>query len=501
MSGGGQFFPASRYWLAFIVGVALVGLWPNWWSVGYFYGSLIGVVLISLVVNRLNWPTLLFILCLAAGCWRAASVWRSAEAMTKTLVCSSRDIVVSGQLTSQPQLRASGGSQLVIKSVSYNCGSAWLSWPGRMLIYGPDSWSTGARAGQRWQFSGQLAEWPTGGVFSYRYYLFNQGARAVLKADQRQLVADQPQSGWFYLVNSQQRLAGALSSSLAEPAASLAGPLVWGGAGRMSSGWRQRLAITGLSHITAVSGFNISLLLVLFIDNLIILGWPRRWATISATGIIIFYVLVIGAPASAARAGIFGLLLVWGRHFGRLGRSGHLLLISAAAMLAVNPFYLWGDLGFSLSFAAVFGLLYWTERWQQWLQYLPLLRQPLINENLAVTLAAQMWTWPLIFWQFGQISIIAPLANLLVVWALPWLTVFLLLASPLAWLWPAAGVFIFAPAGWLLNILLAVIANLADWPLAGWLVEWPDSWRIGIIVVYYGMTMILLRKLEQKSLT
>ena len=125
----------------------------------------------------------------------------------------------------------------------------------------------------------------------------------------------------------------------------------------------------------------------------------------------------------------------------------------------------------------------------------------MISENLAVTLAAQVWTWPLIFWQFGQISLIAPLANLLVVWALPWLTVFLLLASPLAWLWPAGGVFIFAPAGWLLNILLAIIANLANWPAAGFIVEWPDNWRIAIVVVYYGLTMVLLRKLSQKSLT
>ncbi|NCU44127.1 ComEC family competence protein [Candidatus Falkowbacteria bacterium] len=501
MSGGGQFFPASRYWLAFVIGIALVGLWPDNWSLVYFYSSLLGILLTVVVGGRLRWPVLLFILCLVAGFWRAASVLQLAKTTARTLLCSGRDIMVSGQLASQPQTRASGGSQLIIKNVRYNCGPTWQTWPGRVLIYGPDVWLNSAQVGQTWQFSGRLAEWPTGGVFSYRYYLFNQGVRAVLKADQRQLLANQPRNWWFYLVNGQQRLSKALSSGLPEPAASLAGPLVWGGAGRLSAEWRQRLAITGLSHITAVSGFNISLLITLFVNNLIILGWPRRWATIIASLVITAYVLVIGAPASAVRAGLLGLLMLWGQQFGRLGRVGHLLLVSAALMLAFNPFYFWGDLGFSLSFAAVFGLLYWAEYWQKWLKYLPLLRQPLINENLAVTLAAQMWTWPLIFWQFGQISIIAPLANLLVIWALPWLTVFLLLASPLAWLWPAAGVFIFAPAGWLLNILLAIIANLASWPGAGFLVEWPDSWRVAIILVYYGTTLFLLRKLSQKSLT
>ncbi len=495
MSGGGQFFPASRYWLAFVLGIALVGLWPSHWPVAYFYGGLSGIVLAGLTGN-LKRSILLFVLCLAAGFWRADTALVLAV-KTASSLSSNGEMVIKGRLVSQPQPRSSGGSQMVIKDIAYHSQSGWQVWPGRVLVYGPDVWLTGARAGQIWQFSGRLVQWPVGGVFSYRDYLFNQGARAILQADQRQLVASQPQNWWFYLVNGQERLSRALANSLPEPAASLAGPLVWGGAGRLSAEWRQRLAITGLSHITAVSGFNISLLLVLFIDNFIVLGWPRRWATISASLVIAIYVLVIGAPASAVRAGIFGLLLVWGRYCGRLGRSGHLLLISAAVMLAVNPFYFWGDLGFSLSFAAVFGLLYWTESWQRWLQRIPLLRQKVISESLAVTLAAQVWTWPLIFWQFGQISLIAPLANLLVVWALPWLTVFLLLASPLACLWSSAGVFIFAPAGWLLNILLAIIAKLANWPAAGFIVEWPDNWRVGIILIYYGLTIVLLRMLSR----
>jgi competence protein ComEC len=492
MSGGGQFFPASRYWLAFIFGIALVGLWPSHWSVAYFYGGLLGIALAGLTGKRKR-SVLVLALCLAIGFWRADTALVSAVTTTSSL-SSSGDMIIKGRLVSRPQLRSSGGSQMIIKDINYYSHSGWRTWPGRVLVYGPESWLSGAQAGQSWQFSGRLAAWPVGGVFSYRYYLLNRSARAILQADQRQLVASQPQNWWFCLVNGQERLSQALANSLPEPAASLAGPLVWGGAGQISAEWRQRLAITGLSHITAVSGFNISLLLVLFIDNFIILGWPRRWATISASLVIAIYVLVIGAPASAVRAGLFGLLLVWGRYCGRLGRSGHLLLISAAVMLAINPFYFWGDLGFSLSFAAVFGLLYWTELWQKWLRRIPLLRLPLISENLAVTLAAQMWTWPLIFWQFGQISMIAPLANLLVVWALPWLTVFLLLASPLACLWPAGGVFIFAPAGWLLKILLAIIANLANWPAAGFIVEWPSGWRIGIIIIYYGLTVVLLRR-------
>jgi competence protein ComEC len=498
MSGGEQFFPASRYWLAFVLGVAVVGLWPVSWPRAYFYSGALGVFLVISLLDCQKWLNFLFIICLIGGFWRADRAIQLAILTNRALVCPDQNVTVTGQLVTEPRARTTGGFQVIIKKVRWQCASVWHNWSGRLLLYGSETWSSGVQIGQRWQFSGHLVSWPHGGVFSYYYYLLNQRVQAILETDQQQLLAQRTSSFWSWLTDGQQRLASALSNSLTEPAASLAGPLVWGGAGRMSVIWRQRLAITGLSHITAVSGFNISLLIMLFVNNLIILGWPRRLATIIASLIIAIYIVVIGAPASALRAGLLGLLMLWGQQFGRLGRVGHLLLISAVLLLAFNPFYFWGDLGFSLSFAAVFGLIYWTDLWQAWLKRLPLLRQPIISESLAVTLAAQMWTWPLIFWQFNQISLIAPLANLLVIWALPWLTIFLLLASPLAWLWPAGGVFIFAPANWLLNILLTIIANLASWPLAGWIVAWSDSWRVTIILVYYGLTIVWL-KLNKKE--
>lgn len=494
MSGGGQFFPASRYWLAFIIGIALVGLWPTNLSAIYFYSPLIGWLLAQLLFKRFNGPACLIVFSLIIGFWRASSALQTAQLNNRLLTCSGQSVIIQGRLASQPRVRANGGMQIIIKDVVWQCGSQWQAWPGRLMITGPAIWLTGANLGQRWQFSGHLAKWPSGSVFSYRYYLLSQGVLAIMTADQRQLLAPAPSNLWSWLIGGQTKLASALSNSLSEPAASLAGPLIWGGAGQLPAVWRQRLAITGLSHITAVSGFNISLLIMLFMNNLIILGWPRRQATIVASLMIIIYILVIGAPASALRAGLLGLLMLWGQQFGRQGRVGHLLLISAALMLMINPFYLWGDLGFALSFAAVFGLLYWTDWWQIWLKLWPIVCQPMVGEALAVTLAAQMWTWPLIFWQFGQISLIAPLANLLVVWALPWLTIFLLLASPLAGLWPSGGVFVFAPAGWLLNILLAMIANLASWPLAGWTVVWSPTIVVVIIIFYYILTIFWLRR-------
>ena len=489
--GGGQSNWSSYPWLAFIIGLAIAGLWPEQWPVIYYYGGLAGLACGSSVLSfKRRW---LIILCLALGFGRAHLALVTKEAIISQLICSNKVMTMRGEIVGQPQTRSSGGSQLIVKIKSAQCGHEAIHFHGRAMIYGPDNWLD-SKVGEEWQFTGKLKTWPAGGVFSYRYSLFSRGVGAIMAGEKRQLVGRRPPNLWLKLVSGQQHLAEVLTTSLPEPAASLAGPLIWGGASRLSAEWRHNLAITGLSHITAVSGFNISLLIILLFNNLLLLRCPRLLASTVTSIVIVVYLALIGCPASAVRAGLLGLLMLWGRQLGRVVQAYHLLLISASLMLIVNPFYLWGDLGFGLSYLAVLGLMTWTNRWDNIIKRLPLVRYPFIRDNLAVTLAAQMWTWPLIFWQFGQISLIAPLANLLVVWALPWLTIFLLLASPIAWLWPAGQVFIFAPAGWLLNVLLMIIKYLAHLPLAGFMVDWPYCWRIIVGIVYYLLTIILLRK-------
>jgi len=488
--GGGQSNWSSYPWLAFIIGLAIAGLWPEQWPAIYYYVGLVGLAWgSSFIPRKTRW---LIILCLALGFGRAHWALVNKEAATHQLICSNKIVTIRGEIVGQPQPRSSGGSQLIVKIKSAQCGVETVSVSGRAMIYGPDSWLDSG-VGEEWQFTGKLKNWPEGGVFSYRYSLFSRGVGIIMASEKRQLVGRKPPNLWLKLVNGQQRLADVLTTSLPEPAASLAGPLIWGGAGRLPAEWRNALALTGLSHITAVSGFNISLLIILLFNNLLLLHCPRLLASTTTSLVIVLYLALIGAPASAVRAGLLGLLMLWGRQLGRLGQAYHLLLISASLMLLANPFYLWGDLGFGLSYLAVLGLMTWTKWWTKLIERLPLIRYPLIRDNLAVTLAAQTWTWPLIFWQFGQISVIAPLANLLVVWALPWLTIFLLLASPLGWLWPEAQVFIFMPAGWLLTILLTIIKYLAHLPCAGFIVNWPDNWRIIICLVYYILTLILLK--------
>lgn len=498
MSGGGQISIVSHPWLAFILGIGLMAFWPVTWPKIIILSLLLGIAggfLFFPTTRRLSWLIFFFLL----GFWRFSIVSENFNQKSLPINCYGRSIIIQGKLVSQPKAKAFGGYSAILKQASYNCGQGLVRFNFRVLVNSAVAWPISSELGQVWQVKGKVEPLPDGGVFSYRFYLFRQRVGAIIKAKDKQLIAQKKSNLWQLLQGGQIKLVKNLTKALPEPAASLAGPLVWGGDGQLTPEWQQKLSATGLSHITAVSGFNISLLVLLIANNLLLISFPRRAALAVTSLIISVYVLLIGAPASAVRAGLFGLLILWGKETGRASLDIHLLLVSAGLMLMINPYYLWGDLGFGLSFLAVLGLIYWTDFWQTWIGRWPIVRLKIIKENLASTLAAQVWTWPLIFWQFGQISLIAPLANLLVVWALPWLTISLLLASLSTLFYPAIGVFMFAPAGWLLKILLEIIAFLARLPLASYSVDWPDSLKILVVALYYYLTIIFIKKFDIKT--
>jgi competence protein ComEC len=98
---------------------------------------------------------------------------------------------------------------------------------------------------------------------------------------------------------------------------------------------------------------------------------------------------------------------------GRLSSAGGAVLFAACVMALINPLIVRDDVGFQLSFLAVIGIMYAHEPVAKIFSWLP---NPLgIREGFTMTLAAQLTTMPLLVYQFGRVSIIAPLANIVLV--------------------------------------------------------------------------------------
>lgn len=169
---------------------------------------------------------------------------------------------------------------------------------------------------------------------------------------------------------------------------------------------------TGTRHVMAISGMNISIVALMLMTLGIAVGlWRKQAFWLAVVGVIAF-VLLVGSPASAVRAGIMGVLLLWAQNRGRLVEAWRPITLAAFFMVALNPQLLVFNIGFQLSFLAVVGIMYFKNFWVRAFSWL---RVKWIRELIVLSMAAQTTTWPLILYNFGTLSVISPIANILVV--------------------------------------------------------------------------------------
>lgn len=250
-------------------------------------------------------------------------------------------------------------------------------------------------------------------------------------------------------------------TNLPEPESSLALPVVFGGGQGIDEDITEEFRRTGLTHIMAVSGFNVSLLTVLIGLGLNVLGLRRRIVFYVTSLIIMAYVIMVGAPASAVRAGIMSLFLLAALTLGRLVSLPRSILLVAVMTLIVNPRLLRDDIGWQLSFLAIIGLIYIQPWLQKGMMKITGNKGKLLSEALNATIAAQIATAPVILYNFGNFSVIAPIANLLIVWVVPILTITMMASLVLTALFPALGLFFFLPCWVMVKYIFFVVQVLS----------------------------------------
>lgn len=213
--------------------------------------------------------------------------------------------------------------------------------------------------------------------------------------------------------DTQQRLVKTFDRlDLNERERSLLSTLTFGYRQQMGSEVKQRFSLSGVSHILAVSGFHVAIVgsfISLLLGFLPVSG-VGKWAKYSLSLLLLWsFVWIAGLAASAIRAGFMYSLYLTGRTINRVGDSYNTLAAAAFCMLVYNPFYLF-DVGFQLSFMAVWFILYLQPRFEK----LILVRNPLLHYPwswLTVTLAAQTGTVFLCLYYFGYFSMVFLFTN------------------------------------------------------------------------------------------
>ncbi len=309
--------------------------------------------------------------------------------------------------------------------------------------------------GDRISVRGTIAAAPTDAP-GFAGFLESHGAAGTLKARELALTA----AGGGFTASVEQFRWGideALSQAIPEPEAGLAAGILIGLRERVSRAVADDFTTTGLTHVVAISGWNIALVAGIATALLRATGLARRPRSAIVVAAIVVYTILAGAEASVIRAAVMGVVVLIAREGGRPSGAAAALGLACWGLLLVEPRMI-DDIGLQLSLAATAGLLALGSHAESAVRHITRGRAPRwLAETLGVSLAAQLTTLPLILLHFGRLSIISPLANVLVAPVVP---LAMLGAAVGVLLGPALGI---AP---FMSLLLAPLL-LGSWlPLA-----------------------------------
>lgn len=421
---------------------ALAGVWLGWFAVPICL-SVLGIII--LVDQQRKWSLILACLAFSSlGAWRSTSIEPS---VTSDLLSISTGAI--GQVESFP--RASGDGHRVILQVSELCiADQCTPADETVLVYLKEQESPIAR-GQtirvEWDVQ-PLLELPPG----YRGFVQSEGASAQARASNVQVMEEGP--GVFALLSRvNQRISGSLSTHLPGDAGALASGIVIGDDSSLSDVASENFRATGTTHITAVSGQNVTVILAF----LTIWWQPRRAGArlvfhALLLMVIWFYALLVGLEPPALRAAVMASLVILSSHAGRRPDPMTSLVITLGAMALWQPLVVHG-VGFWLSATASAALCLAlpkqlqldSKRW--WLK--------LASGPIFASLA----TMPIALATFGTWSPIGILANILLA---PVINLAFLVTYPFTLI---ALVF-----PWLASALAFIPGIVLDWAIV--IVDW-----------------------------
>lgn len=266
-----------------------------------------------------------------------------------------------------------------------------------------------------------------------------------------------------------------------ETAAFMAGILI-GARSALPKTYSDVLTALGLTHIVAVSGYNLTIL-VGFMNKRFAKNW--RWGgLVGSLWLILGFVIISGASASILRAGIMSGLFLLTSYYGKRLSLLVCMALVATAMVVVQPQSLLSDVGWQLSFLSLFGITILAPKLSQILPSRP----KLLNDILSVTLAAQIATAGLVVYKFGQISLLAPLSNLIVMPLIPALMLLGFVSAIAGMILPNIAYLAFGKyVHSIIFTLFDLLTYLANFSIAKLELK---NVSLSLVAVYYGVVFV-----------
>lgn len=394
------------------------------------------------------------------GMWRGGSE-KQAISMYESYI--SRTVVVQGRIAEDPTIGHKGELRLTLESISIQD----TKMPGKVRV--SITTTSILKRGDELAVSGQLSR--------------GFGTVSAVLRNAEIIVHIEPMPGdigrrvrdWF---------TRGIRRAIPEPEVNLSIGYLVGQKTALPEVLAEQLKIVGLTHAVVASGYNLTIL-VGFMRRTF-MRYSKYLSTVLALMLVICFMLITGFSPSMSRAGLVAALSLAAWYYGRVIHPVVLLSVAGAATAVWRPAYVWGDIGWYLSFTAFIGVIIMSPLLTHY--FFGPSKHGLLRQTFIDTMSAQIMTMPIILYTFGQYATYALLANILVLPLIP----FIMLASFVAGI---AGIVLPSFSwlfGWPAKAMLA--CNIA---VIGWISQLPGAsgeidFSVGHLVLSYVVLVMAI---------
>ena len=311
------------------------------------------------------------------------------------------------------------------------------------------------------------------GSFNYqRYASFQQLFHTIFLKEKDWVKTNERQVSWFkqFISSTREKILDILKKNIGDNKDELgiAEALLIGYTNDLDNDLVQAYSNTGVVHVIAISGMHLGLIYVMLVWVFGKLPFIKKSKIIQVVLILSclwLFSLLTGASASVLRSAVMFSCIAIGKNFFKQASIFNSLAASAFILLCYNPYYLW-DVGFQLSYLAVIGIIVF----QKPIYNTIYIKNKYVNEVwklVAISIAAQLLTFPICIYYFHQFPNLFILTNIIAV-PLSSLILYLEIAMiSLSWI-PFIGTWLGKLTQWLVWLMNKIILFVNDFPFAVW---------------------------------
>jgi competence protein ComEC len=362
-----------------------------------------------------------------------------------------KNIEINGWAQSAPDEREKDTRITIQGTIQNQQGKILLILPPETKIAYGDSVKVTGRLLQPENFSG----------FNYQAYLERLGISGIIKKPNTiEIDPNQKQGLHIFLWGStlREKLRKNLEKGLPFTHSKIAMGILLGVKSELPQTIKESFQRSGLMHILVVSGFNVSVVVLIVAFGLRSLG--QRAVFIGTLISLLFFLTLTGLDPPVLRAVLMGGMTAWAVGMGRKTDVRNVILLSILIISLHNPLLLQRDIGFFLSIFATLGILFGCSFVEKKLHFVP----SWIRTILAVTIAAQVAVSGILILFFEQLPMVGLLANLLTEPLIPFAMASSFLVTILGWLPTVITKIISIPAIMSIELIIQIAHFLGKVP-------------------------------------